>query len=88
MDNVSQMLLAFFTGIITVAIVSVIVSRKSASSDLIRDVGTSLSKVVSAAVNPVSDAYGHGNGDTTFSNPLASGLSTIAPKFSFLGILP
>lgn len=47
--------------IITVAIVSVIVSRKSATVGLVQASGTTLAKVISAAVNPAGNAANNGN---------------------------
>lgn len=68
MDDISKIVVAFFGGIITVAIVSVIVSRKSQAPQAISAIGGAVSRVVAAAVNPVSQAYGYGNGSQTNTN--------------------
>lgn len=83
MDDISKILLAFFGGIITLAIVSAIVGQKSQAPAAISAFGNSISKVVAAAVNPVSANYGYGNGGSTFSSP-ASGILSGIGSASFL----
>ena len=83
MDDISKILLAFFGGIITLAIVSAIIGQKSQAPAAISAFGNSISKVVAAAVNPVSANYGYGNGGSTFGSPSA-GLLGAASSASFL----
>ena len=72
MDNLSQIFLTFFSAIIMVAIVSVIVSRRSQAGSVIQDFGTSLSKVVGAAVQPVVAPKAGDGVQTGMSAPLTS----------------
>lgn len=83
MDDISKILLAFFGGIITLAIVSAIVGQKSQAPAAIQAFGNSISKVVAAAVNPVSANYGYGNGGSSFGSPSA-GVTGAASSASFL----
>jgi hypothetical protein len=69
MSDVEQFLAAIFGSVIVLAIVSVIVGKKSQAPAVINDFGSALSKVVAAAVNPVSANYGYGNGNSSFSSP-------------------
>jgi hypothetical protein len=56
--------------VITVAIVSVIVARKSSAPALVQSSGTTLAKVISAAVAPAGNAANNGNnGSNTFTTP-------------------
>lgn len=68
MSDAEQFLAAIFGGIITIAIVSVIVGQKSQAPAAISSFGTAISSVVAAAVNPVSANYGYGNGSSSFSS--------------------
>jgi PRD1 phage membrane DNA delivery len=62
---------AVVTGIIGLAIVSVIVSRKSQTPQVIGAATSFLSNIVAAAVSPASTAATNGNPlKSTFSNPL------------------
>lgn len=61
---------AMVLGVITLAIISVIVSKKSAALAVITDVGNELAKVVGAAVDPVTLSPNNGNlGNNTFTSP-------------------
>ena len=77
MKDISAALLAVFAGILSLAIVSVLISRESQTPDVIRAAATALSKVISAAVTPVAAA----------ANPatVSSGIPTQAVGSSFLG---
>lgn len=70
MEDISKIALAFFGGIITLAIVSSIVGQRSKAPEAIQSFGSAISNVVAAAVNPVSANYGYGSGGSTFSSPL------------------
>lgn len=83
MEDVSKIILAFFGGIITLAIISTIVGQKSQAPAAIQAFGNSISKVVAAAVNPVSANYGYGNGGSTFSSP-STGILGAGSSASFL----
>lgn len=59
MENFGKAALTIFGAIITLAIVSVIVSKKSDSAGLVRSLGNSLSSVINSAVTPVPAAASH-----------------------------
>lgn len=61
MGDVGKDLLAIFAGIITLAIVAVIVSKKSQSPQVLEAASTSLARVVSAAVTPLPTTGSPGN---------------------------
>jgi hypothetical protein len=70
MSDFEKLATAIFGGIIIVAIVSVIVSRRSQAPAAIKAVGGVISSVVAAAVNPVTQQNGSGNnGANVFSTP-------------------
>lgn len=70
MSDLEQAFTAIFGGIVLLAIVSVIVSKKSQAPQAIQSIGSVVSNVVAAAVNPVTQNYGSGNlGLNTFSLP-------------------
>lgn len=70
MDNVEKIIFAVFGGIITVAIISVIVGKNSKAPEAIAAAGNFLSNIVGAAVNPVHTAATNGNlGANAFTNP-------------------
>jgi len=54
MRDIANAILAIVTGIIVLAIVSVILSRKSQTPSVIQSFGSFLGNVVGAAVKPVS----------------------------------
>lgn len=68
MNGALQAALAIVAGIITVAIVAVIVGQKSQAPAAIAATGGLLSTVIGAAVNPISA--------TAANNPLTSALSS------------
>ena len=87
MDNFSSILLTIFGGIITLALVSVIVGRKSQAPQAIQAIGGAISNVVAAAVNPVSADYGFGNGNSTSTSPAyISGLASVDMSSAFTGL--
>lgn len=70
MDDVFKYIVAVFTGVVTLAIISVIISRKSQTPQVIQAAASALSNVVAAAVNPVNTASTNANlGAITFSTP-------------------
>lgn len=70
MDKIGQVVLAIFGGVITLAIISVIISKKSQSPQVLQAASSALANVVAAAVNPVNTAATNGNlGLTAFSTP-------------------
>jgi hypothetical protein len=75
MNDIGELIMVVLGGIITVAIVSVIVGKKSQAPQAIQSIGSSVANVIAAAVNPVSAAYGYGNGAQTATSPSSSGLS-------------
>jgi len=72
MDDLGKIVMAIFGGIIVIAIVSVVVGRKSQAPAAIQSLGTALSSVVAAAVNPVSAASGFGGGAQVATTPSLS----------------
>lgn len=70
MDQVEKIIFAIFGGIITVAIVSVIVGKNSRAPEAISATGSFLSNIVGAAVAPINTANTNGNlGQNTFNLP-------------------
>lgn len=70
MNNALDAALTVIAGIITVAIISVIVSKKSSAPAAIEASGKFLSGIVAAAVSPVSTSSTNGNlGANPFTNP-------------------
>lgn len=77
MDKVLPALLAVVGGIITVAIVSVLVSRNSQTSEALGAAGGFLSRVISAAVSPVATAATNGNpSNNAFGMPALPNIGT------------
>lgn len=54
MNNAVSAILAIVSGVITLAIISVLVSRNAKTGDVIGSAGTALSNVINAAVKPVT----------------------------------
>lgn len=80
MDDAAKLVYAFLSGIVVVAIVAVIVSRKSQAPAAISSIGSAISSIVAAAVNPVSANYGYGNGSSPNTSPApASGTAYFNP---------
>lgn len=70
MEQIEKLVLTIFGGILTLAIISVIISRKSAAPEVISATSTGLSNVIAAAVNPQSTAMTNGDlGSSSFSTP-------------------
>jgi hypothetical protein len=90
MDKIGNVLLAVFGGILALAIVSVIVSRKSQSPQVLQAASSALANVVAAAVNPIATADTNGNlGNNTFTTPGTVGGNPLNPLTPLLrGILP
>lgn len=90
MDSALKTALTIFSAIIGLAILSVIISKRSQAPQVIQASATALSTVINAAVNPVATAATNGNlGNNTWSNdggfelPSFSGLKL---PFPFTGI--
>lgn len=70
MKDFAAGLLTIFTGVVTLAIISVILSRKAQTAGVLQAGSTALAKVVSAAVSPVGTAATNGAlGLSAFSTP-------------------
>jgi len=52
-DEFVKVGVGLFTGIVTVALISVIISRQSQTAEVIQATGSALSNIVATAVNPV-----------------------------------
>lgn len=82
MDEWEKLMVTIFGGILTIAVVSVVVSRKSQTPEAISAFGGALSSVVSAAVNPQSVGSSgvssqSNNGTNAFSSALNEANSAI-----------
>jgi hypothetical protein len=66
-NQFGQGLLTIFAGVITVAIISVIVGRNSQAPAAITDTGSALAKIIAAAVSPQGAATNGNLGASTFS---------------------
>lgn len=72
MNNITQAVLSVVSAVIGLAILSVIISRKSQTPQVLQAASTSLAKVIQAAVSPVATAATNGNlGANTFTTPQA-----------------
>ena len=81
MNSLAKNIMMIFGAIITLAIISVIISRRSRAPEAIGAVSTGLARVVAAAVAPVNTAGTNGNlGAAPFSTP------TGLPTFNIPGI--
>jgi PRD1 phage membrane DNA delivery len=56
MNNIGPAFLAVFAGIITLAMLAVIVSRNAQSASLVNAGGAALAKIIGAAVAPVANS--------------------------------
>lgn len=82
MDKFGQLIMAVFGGIITLAIVAVVVSRKAQTPAVIQAASSALANVVGAAVNPIVQRNGSGNiGHNAFSLPNLSGFGIDTSQF-------
>lgn len=68
MDNVTKLVTAIFGGILFLAIVSVIVSRKSQAPQAIQAFSSGIANIVGAAVSPSAVNNGN-NGTNMYSDP-------------------
>lgn len=62
MNKAGEVAVSIIVAIITLATISVIISRQSRAPDAIRAVASGLANVVSAAVSPQSQAFNSING--------------------------
>lgn len=85
MDDFTQLIATVFGGIAFIAIAAVIVSRKSQAPQAIQAISSGIGNIVAAAVNPVSAAYGYGNGSQTGVSAngagIVNGASDLAQQF-------
>jgi hypothetical protein len=78
MDKIGSMIIAIFGGVITLAIVSVLISKKSSFPAAIQAGSSALANVVAAAVNPVNTASTNGNnGLTAFATPALNAVTSV-----------
>lgn len=69
-SKAENLVTAIFGGILILAIVAVIVSKKSATPQVFQAAGSFIGNLVAAAVNPIQTAGMNGNlGATPFSTP-------------------
>lgn len=84
MEDIGKIALGIFTGVVTLAIISVVISRKSQTPQVLQAASSALANVVSAAVNPVSTASTNGNlALNTFTAPSIYG--TLSGAFNSFG---
>lgn len=89
MDKLSEAWIAIATAIIGLAMVSVIISRRSQAPQVIQASSSALSNVIAAAVNPVATASTNGNlGANTFVTPQMEDLSPSNFYNSVIGQIP
>lgn len=70
MDRAKQVVLTVLGAIVTLAIISVVISKRSDTPQVIQAGASALGNVVAAAVSPVSTAATNGNlGLSTFTTP-------------------
>lgn len=71
MNKFGTSLIGLFGAIITLAIISVIISKRSRAPEAIQAFSTGVASVVAAAVSPVSTSLTNGNlGASSFSTPI------------------
>lgn len=80
MSDLSKVILTLFGAIITLAIISVIISKRSRAPEAIGAISNGLAKVVAAAVSPASTATNGDLGASTFSTPNIPNLPTLLGK--------
>jgi hypothetical protein len=92
MDDVTKIITAIFGLVAVIAIVSVVVSRKSQAPQAIHAIGSAIGNIVAAAVNPVSANYGYGSGAQVATAPANGVLGDITAGFgsanSIIGAVP
>jgi len=81
--DIGKVVMTIFGGIITLAIVSEFVSRKSVAPQAIQAGGSALASVVAAAVNPVHTANANGNNAQAAIMPIGP-----APNFAMNAFTP
>lgn len=87
LSDVWKELLAIFGGVVTIAIISVIISKKSQTPAVLQAASSALANVVAAAVKPVNTATTNGNlGNNPFTTPNVSPLSGQPGNAAGLGI--
>lgn len=70
MQDIGKVILAIFGGVVGLAIISVIISKKSQTPQVLQAASSALANIVSAAVNPANTAATNGNlGANVFSTP-------------------
>jgi hypothetical protein len=85
-DNLASSLLSIFGGIITLALVAVVVSRNARSADAIHAAGSALSNVVGAAVAPLNDTNKSVNlGLNSFTAPAIGGNTKSGAFYNLFG---
>lgn len=66
MGDIAKVLLTIFGAIVTLAIISVVISKKSRAPEAIGAISNGLARVVAAAVNPSATADNGNLGYNTF----------------------
>lgn len=70
LDEFGKVAIGLFTGVVTLAIISVVISRKSQAPQVIQAASSALANVVAAAVNPINTASTNGSlGTNSFTTP-------------------
>lgn len=88
MGDFEKLITMIFGGVLTLAIISVIISKKSQAPAVIQASASALSNVIGAAVNPVQTSVTNGNnGANAFSDPLAGAASFLNSAGSIGSIL-
>ena len=81
-----EVIIGIFTGVVTLAIISIIISRKSQAPQVIQAASSLLSNVVAAAVNPLQTAATNANPSSgSFSTP-SQGSTSQGSSQSFGGM--
>ena len=65
MNSIGPTVVVVIGGVITLAMVAVLVGQKAQTSSVLQGAGTALSQVIGAAVAPVSNSTGNTFGTTT-----------------------
>jgi PRD1 phage membrane DNA delivery len=65
MSDIGPMVVTVIAGVLTLAMIAVIVGQKAQTSTVIQGAGTALSSVIAAAVAPVSGSTSSTFGSTT-----------------------
>lgn len=78
MESLTKLALTVFGGIITLAIISVIIGRNSKAPQAISAISGGISNVIGAAVSPQSTETNGNNGRNVYSSPEKSPMQTLA----------